>query len=81
MFSDGFYSRYSLSRICVYYSVFRMRFFLTNRVYSVEKAKHLLGYKPIVPMDVAIDRTVEWLKQLDSDNAKSSSGKNIKKNA
>lgn len=34
-------------------------------MYNVEKAKRLLGYRPIVSMEEGMRRTVEWLKMLD----------------
>lgn len=50
----------------VLFTVFRMTFLSTNRVYCIDEARQELGYEPIVSMEEGLTRTVAWLKQLDA---------------
>lgn len=43
----------------------KLSYFYTYRTHSIAKAKKLLGYKPLVNMEEATKRTVEWFKKQD----------------
>lgn len=47
------------------FTLFRMTFLSTNRYFQVEKAKELLGYKPIVSLEKGVALTVEWLETFE----------------
>lgn len=54
---------------------FRVKLITANRYFNISKAKTLLGYKPIVGMEEALERTVAWWKPeyaaaMADDNAK-----------
>jgi len=51
-------------KLDVLFTVYRMTFLSTNRVYSVDKAREKLGYVPIISVEEGIQRTIEWLKTL-----------------
>lgn len=46
------------------FSVFRMRFLSSNRYFSIQKAKTVLGYAPIVSLEEGVQRSAKWLKSL-----------------
>ncbi|KAJ3088492.1 hypothetical protein HK102_008602 [Quaeritorhiza haematococci] len=52
------------------FSVFVIKQISVNRCFNIEKAKKLLGYEPIVPMDEAVKRTVDWLKEVQKNGGK-----------
>ncbi|KAI9204174.1 uncharacterized protein BJ171DRAFT_119904 [Polychytrium aggregatum] len=49
------------------FTVFRIKAFAINRYYSCEKAKERLGYKPLVPMEEALEITGEFWKQFNEE--------------
>ena len=42
------------------FTSFRVKLITANRYFNISKAKKLLGYSPIVPMNEAMKRTVEY---------------------
>lgn len=53
-------------RVHLTFSVFRMTFLSTNRYFSIDKAKNVLGYRPIISLEDGINMTAKWLKSVDS---------------
>lgn len=45
------------------FTVFRIKIFSSNRYFNITKAKTLLGYKPIVSMEEAIDKVTAFYKK------------------
>ncbi|KAJ3336768.1 hypothetical protein HDU83_009120, partial [Entophlyctis luteolus] len=43
-------------------TLFRWRLITNNKYHSIEKAKKMLGYKPIVSMSEGVKRAVKWFK-------------------
>lgn len=41
----------------------KLRFFLTSRRYSIEKARKELGYNPQINIDLGVQRTINWYNQ------------------
>ena len=41
----------------------RLKLFGLNLDYSIDKAKHELGYRPRVPFDQAIEETIDWYRK------------------
>lgn len=42
------------------FTSFRVKMITANRYFNISKAKNILGYKPIVPMEEALKRTAEY---------------------
>ncbi len=42
----------------------KLRFFLTSRRYSIEKAKKELGFKPQININVGVQRTIDWYNKM-----------------
>lgn len=40
-----------------------VRYFTRRSTYSIEKARHLLGYAPAIPLEEGMRRTEEWLRE------------------
>ncbi len=40
----------------------RVDFFTKSRAFTIEKAKRLLGYRPVVDLEAGIRATVEWYR-------------------
>ncbi|KAI8609575.1 3beta-hydroxysteroid dehydrogenase [Chytriomyces sp. MP71] len=53
------------------FTVFRMKMLGNNKYHSIEKAKRLLGYKPLVPLGEGIKRGVQWFKDQERLQSKS----------
>ncbi|KAJ3405743.1 hypothetical protein HDU80_000843 [Chytriomyces hyalinus] len=53
------------------FTVFRIRILTNNKYHNIEKAKKLLGYKPIVPLGEGVKRAVAWFKEEEARQAKS----------
>lgn len=41
----------------------RVSFFKNNRAFSIDKARHLLGFTPKVPLDEGLKRTIYWYRE------------------
>lgn len=40
----------------------RLGFFTSNRAFSIDKARHLLGWEPATPLPEGLERTVAWYR-------------------
>jgi len=48
------------------FSFFRVATVTANRYFNINKAKKDLGYKPIVPLNEALDKTIAYFRDLES---------------
>jgi sterol-4alpha-carboxylate 3-dehydrogenase (decarboxylating) len=46
------------------FTTFRVKVITSNRYFDITKAKKVLGYRPIVPMNVALERTISYWKAV-----------------